>query len=405
MRSLMLLLILLGTGLSVTAQGGGLLLYEVGTSAIGNAYAGQSALTEDASSAYLNPAAMGQVEGESFLIGAQGIFTTIDYLGDNGNTAEGGGLTPTVGFYWVKKLSEKVSFGATINIPLGSGFNYGKDWDGRYYAESALLAVTNIAPSFSYNVSESFSVGATMNMYLGLLEEELALKPLNPFNGTDGQATLSGMNFNMGFQLGLHYHPNENTALGLMYRYKSAINLDGDADIEGYVGQDEGEITTLPFSTEMLIPHGLNLGWTQRFNNTQFLMDLGYTNWAAFEGQPIVLNESFEGDLHRNWQNTYRIGLGINQNIKTDLIGRVGFSYDSDPIRPDEMSPDMPVGEAYRVALGITKKTKKDNSISLSWCMVISEGQNIDLSNSAQGDLKGSYSKLGLNTIGLSYGF
>jgi len=401
----LLVAVLCLTFTSISAQGGGLLLYEVGSPGIGNAYAGQSAISEDASTAYLNPAAMGQVEDQTVLIGLQGVLTTIDYLGDNGETADAGGITPMFGFYWIKHLNEKWSIGTTVNIPMGSGFNYGEDWDGRYYVESALLAVTNIAPTVSYNFSEKFSLGAAINLYLGLLEEELALKSINPLNRTDGQAKLSGLNFNVGFQLGLHFRPNDYTALGLTYRYQSKIEFKGNADITNWIGQNGDQVTSLPFSTEMIIPHGLNLSLARQMGSLELLMDVGYTDWSSFVNQPIVLNDDIDAALHRNWKDTYRVGVGVNKKMKNNFTGRLGFSYDSDPIRKNEMSPDMPVGEAFRFAAGFSKKTEKNNSYSIGVTYLLSEGQNIDLSSPLQGDLKGSYDNLGLIAIGLSYGF
>jgi len=390
----------------VKAQQGGLLLYEVSTPNVGNAYAGQSAVTNDASTAYLNPAGITEVEGTSWLIGVEGVFSKIQYNSNITNDViNAGSPMPSFGAYWIQHLNNKWTLGATLNAPMGTGFDYGDDWEGRYYVQNGTIAVINFAPTIAYRLSDKLSLGAAINLYAGIISENIALKDLSLKNPQDGQAKLNGSSFNAGFQFGIHFRPAEDTKIGLMYRYMANLNFDGNADVNDYVFNNQ-VITSLGFSTEMKIPHGLNLGLSQRFGKLETLFDVGFTNWKSFKEQPIAL-EGIGGDLafDREWKNTYRVGIGFNYNVTDILTVRAGYSYDSNPTVEAFRSPDTPVSSASRIGAGGNLKVSEKLDIGLNYSIAIAGKENIEQESVLQGDVDGTYNPVILNTIALSFGF
>ncbi len=390
----------------VKAQQGGLLLYEVATPNVGNAYAGQSAVTHDASTAYLNPAGITEVKGSNWLIGVEGVFSKIEYNSNiNDGSVNAGSPMPSFGAYWVGHLNEKWTFGATLNAPMGTGFDYGDDWEGRYYVQNGTIAVVNFAPTVAYRLSDKLSLGVAVNLYAGMISEEIALQNLSITQTQDGQAKLDGSSFNVGFQFGVHYRPAENTKIGLMYRYMANLNFDGDADVKDYVLNGQ-VVKSLDFSTKMKIPHGLNLGISQRFGKLEALLDVGFTNWKSFKEQPITL-DGIGNDLafDREWKNTYRVGIGCNYNLTEVLMLRAGYSYDSNPTVEAFRSPDTPVSSANRFAVGGNLKVSEKLNIGLNYAIAVAGKENIKQESVLQGDIDGTYNPVLLNTVALTFGF
>lgn len=392
------------------AQGGGLVLYEVATPNIGNAYAGQSAVAHDASTAYLNPAAITEVEdGKNWLIGLEGIKSQINWVSDDPNQSsiDAGATSPSFGLYYVKRINDKWHIGATINAPIGFSFDYGDDWEGRYNTQNAFIAVVNVAPTVAYRFNDKLSAGLAVNLYGGLLKENIALKSvLSPGHPDDGTVTASGSSFSAGFQLGFHYRPAPGTSIGLMYRMKSNINFSGDADVDGYFLNNE-KVESLPFKTDMLIPHGLNLGLSQYLNSSiELLIDFGWAAQSEFKSQPIYIgvNEN-EAAIDREFQNTFRIGVGGNYFLNEKYTFRAGYSYDSSPAK-DVHTVDMPVGAAHRLGLGVNLQTKGKLNLGLNYCYMhspsIPVSQSIPVSAN---NLNGTFDPVSLNTLAITFGF
>ncbi|QZT37947.1 outer membrane protein transport protein [Halosquirtibacter xylanolyticus] len=405
-KKVALLFALMFIGVTLSAQqGGGLMLYEVATPNIGNANAGQSAVAHDASTAYFNPAAMSEVKDQSWLVGIQGMLpkfnfesTESAYPNDNA-----GKFTPSLAVYWLKHLSDKWTIGATLNFPMGSSLDYGDNWEGKYYLTKATIAVANIAPAASFKLSEKVSFGVAANFYIGMLSEDIAI-PSVITGAPDGEANIDGTSFSMGFQFGFHYRPNSTLSLGLTYRYKSTIDFQGDADATNYFINGE-KYTSARYSTDMLIPHGVNFSISKYFGDVELLFDLGYCNWAGFDYQSIILKEEYDAHIERKWQDTYRVGLGGNYFINDKWTVRAGLSFDSSPVDEQYRTPDLPLSGVYRFGAGGTMRINDKFDLSLSYNFMLGIDNDLNQVSNLKGNLIGTYDPTNIHTIAISLGF
>jgi len=86
----LVLSICLSSSISQTAEAAGLILYEMGTPDVGTAAAGRTALAEDASTAFGNPAGMTRLEGSQWLVGIQPFVVDLEFDAGPGTTTPGG---------------------------------------------------------------------------------------------------------------------------------------------------------------------------------------------------------------------------------------------------------------------------------------------------------------------------
>ena len=152
---------------------------------------------------------------------------------------------------YVPLMSGDLTIGLSAYVPSGLG----AEWDGAdliaFSAGKELkwsneVGVVNISPTIAYKFSDKFSVGAAMNIYYGMLDME---RPLDMFQvdlatgnitgiGEDGiydtQYTESSTGMGYGLSLGLLYKPVDMISIGVSFKTKTTVKMEGDADNNGH---------------------------------------------------------------------------------------------------------------------------------------------------------------------------
>src|SRR5208283_6181542 len=246
-----------------SSMGAGFALTEQSASGLGNAFAGGSAVAEDATTVFFNPAGLTRLEGQEIIGAAHVIMpsanfnnqgsthvlqgeTNIPLLGGNGGD---GGVTKVIpNFYYSIKVNDRLALGLGIESPFGLATNYDSGWVGRYHALESDLTSVNFNPSVAYKITSQLSAGAGINVQyikaklsnaidfgtldvlgaLGLPPGALHLIP----QMSDGYVRLEGDSWGLGYNLGLLYEFTKDTRMGVAYRSRIQQNLKGDADFE-----------------------------------------------------------------------------------------------------------------------------------------------------------------------------
>ncbi len=224
---------------SVEAQCGGLCLYEVGTPDMGRSYAGAGAVAQNASTAYTNPAGMTLLDENQVLTGSFGAYFDLSLDLDAGTTTppldatrDGGGhsgaFVPGLSAYAVMGIREDLKFGFAINALFGGGIDYDSGWTGRGFVTENQLTGFQIEPSLGYRVNDWLSVGTGLHIIYTTFQQELKIvggpiEPIVKFNDLD--------DWGVTFTLAALLEPLETTRIGVVYRYKADVNLDGDLDL------------------------------------------------------------------------------------------------------------------------------------------------------------------------------
>jgi long-chain fatty acid transport protein len=324
---------------ALVAQGGGIAAYEVGTPNLGEAYAGQAAVAEDASTAFLNPAGMTRLPGTHLLAGGQLDLLSARFLtapavsmsGGGGGNAGGTFLLPSA--YFTRSFNDRFTVGLSFNSPFGLGLHYDDKWAGRYEVQQIRLAVTEAMPSAAYRVNRWLSLGAGLSLERASLAEKIAIP--SPFG--DGQLSMRLHGWGTGLHAGALLEPSDRTRIGVAYRSDVSFTLQGNTAIRA------------PLS----LPRGANLSLYRDLNlRLALLADTGWANWRNF-GRP-------------NWKDTWRAGLGMRWRLAGRTMLHAGASYESSPVSYWNRTPDLPVDRQWRLAFGVTRTIDRFLSIALS---------------------------------------
>ena len=145
----------------------------------GAAFAFGPTTDDNASAAFFNPAGLGGLEGRHLSLGGSLLYLDYDIKARgryNPNQSRDKDIvpgsqrvsadTPAVvpDMYFSQALTDDVTFGIGVNVPVGFIQTLPKHWSGRYQGNDAYILTQNIGPALGWQVTDSFSVGAGVNI-------------------------------------------------------------------------------------------------------------------------------------------------------------------------------------------------------------------------------------------------
>jgi long-chain fatty acid transport protein len=86
-------------------------------------------------------------------------------------------------------------------------------------------------------------------------------------------------------------------------------------------------------------------------NGAGLLADSGWSDWSEFGYLRLTVGP-VTIPIDREWQDTWRVGVGVHYKLRESATLMAGFSYDSDPLEDSRRLPDIPVSEGYRFSAG-----------------------------------------------------
>jgi long-chain fatty acid transport protein len=424
MRRLFAPAAILGTLASGPAFAGGIMLYEVGTADVGLASAGYGARAQDASTVFTNPAGMTRLDGTQVLVGAQLLYGDLRFSIGQGTspalgTGDGGnpiGWFPGGGLFISHSISPdlKVGFATTGNFGLTQKYDSG--WVGRYYAQESTLIGISFLPSVAYRVNDKLSLGASLNIMYGILENKVAI---NNIVGPDGQLKLEDNRWGLGANLGLLYQLDPRTTLGLTYN--SQVNLDFTAQTEfsglapglqavlaarGLLGANLHLGIKVPQGVMGSVAHQLNDRWA-------VLGSVGWQQWSKFGKTEVTLDSSNPVSLTTDldFKDTWHVAAGAQYRLSDPWLLNFGVAYDSKFQSGPYIPASLPVNSAWRFGIGAQHQSSK----TFSWGVAAeyAYGGTLDVNQQSaapvllggRGNLVGEFPSTGSFFIAANFGW
>jgi long-chain fatty acid transport protein len=333
--------------LAGSVHASGFALVEANASGLGNAYAGQAAVAQDASTVYFNPAGMtllpdSQIVVVGHMIKPKAEFSgtvTPNVGGSQGGDAGSWAFVPNL--YYAAQLTPAVHVGLGINSPFGLKTEYDPGWMGRYQAIKSDVKTVNVNPSIAYKVSDTFSIGVGLNV-------QRIDATLTNFAGPYGTAQMKGDDYGYGYNLGALWRATPSTRIGVSYRSKIDYTLRGDASFSTAPAAN-GKVTadvTLPDSASLSIFHTLSPRW-------DLLADATWTGWNKFDKLAVYRTSgSLLSYTPENWHNIMRYSLGTSWHANDRLSLRGGIAYDESVMSDVYRTPRIPDGPRTWLAIG-----------------------------------------------------
>jgi long-chain fatty acid transport protein len=407
---------------------GGFLLFEQGVKGLGNAFAGGSAIAEDASTIFFNPAGITRLSGSQFEVAAHYINPQAEF-DDEGSTVSPAlpvvGGTPLTGgdggdggvaavvpnFYFAQQITDKFHAGIGINVPFGLETKYNKNWVGRYHAVKSDVLTIDINPTVAYRVNKWFSFGGGISaQYIDAeLTNAVDFGTIGFIGGAptlpqtlDGFVKLEADDWGWRWNVGILIEPNENLRFGLSYRSNIDYTLEGDAKFDTPAGAEPiaagAGLVNTDAKADIELPGHASLSAYWRLHPKFAIMaDIFWTNWSTLDDLPVELDTGTDVITTLDWEDTFRYAFGANYYVNENWTLRGGIAYDETPI-PDakRRTPRVPGEDRIWTTLGLGYRFSDHISLDLAYAHLFVDDPKIrktglETEDITRGALRGEY--------------
>lgn len=376
------------------AYGSGFQLMEQNASGLGNAYAGQAAAAENASTVFFNPAGMTRVPGRQAVLAVNAIGPSAEFSNSGGSTAplglpspggnggDAGGWAAVPNAYLTWQLTPRLWFGLGLSVPFGLKTEYDQRWVGRFQSQNSEIKTVDINPSIAYKVNDVLSLGAGISYQRAEVKVDRSAILAPPF---ESRAQIDIDDSQWGFNLGVLVNLSPSTRIGLTYRSAMDYELTGNirfsnVPVLGTATNGVRANAELPDTISWAIAHAFNPRW-------EMLADITYTRWSKIKAVPLVTTSASAvvpasgvtlDTFNFQFKDTYRVGVGVNYKWSDAFTLKLGAAYDKSPVEdrfrltflPDSDRTWLAIGAQYRMSkqatfdIGYAHLFVKDGSIN-----------------------------------------
>jgi len=375
MRRNILLVSMLFAGIS-TAQAGGYMVGEMSSRATGMASA-FTAVADDASAAWHNPAGVAFTTGKQLMLGGDVILTSNDFAANASNplptatskAKNGTFFIPHAYFtYW----DEGSSLGASLSI--NSPFGLETDWPatGVFASKNTFSRINMVMvnPSVIFKASDqlSFAVGVDY-AYLNKVDLNNTVQLLSgKGDGWGGNASI--------------FYKGDGFNFGVTYRSKIKIDIKNGLITGGpaLAGLGLAGVTTTG-NTSLTLPDQVNVGFAFMPNDHWTLsFDADWVNWKTFKEINIQYTPSTLSTvlttgtnvniIPENWKATVDLRAGAEWKYLPNMRARFGYIFSPTPIKDVDFSPSIPGNDRHIVSIGHGYDFTPDTTLDLAYAYV-----------------------------------
>ncbi len=346
-------------------------------SGTGNAFAGGAAVVEDASVVWYNPALISLLPPGKHVAAAAHLIlpsfkfrdegSTIPPALGSGNGGDAGDWAVVPNAAFAMRLGSGVSVGVSVNAPFGLKTEYDNGWIGQRIGIVSEIRSVNVNPAISYQVSPALAIGAGVSVqYLEAdLDNASAL----------GTAHLRAHDVGYGFNLGLAYQVTPTTRIGIAYRSSIDYTLDGSAHFTGF------ELANVGTQADLRTPESASLSFFSALGpKWEVMADITWTRWSRIQsivprcesGSPVVCaggagTPILGATLPTHWQDTWRLGIGVNYKHDSRWKLRAGLAYDPTPTNDTDRTARLPDQDRFWVAFGAQYAVSRQGRIDVGY--------------------------------------
>jgi len=371
-----------------TAQAGGFQIGEMSTRATGMGSA-FTAVADDASAAWHNPAGVAFTTGSQVMLGGDAIIIPAVKYSSNAAT-KGLGGAPIVataksknrtlfvphGYYTF--MDDRTNLGASISInsPFGLETEWPLTTPFKTKSTFSRIQMIMINPSVVFKLNDNFSIAAGFDYnYLNNVDLNSSLQDLNGNgDGWGGNASIM--------------YKTEVFSLGVTYRSKIKVDITGDARAKSTLAAPFGA-TTSAATTSVTVPDMVNVGLAFKPNDAWLLsLDVDWTNWKTFDAINVAFSSAAyrasvsalqgavgapvtgQTNIPENWKATTTIRAGAEWAYAPNMRARFGYVYDPTPIKDVDFSPSIPGNDRHIFSVGYGYDFNNQATLDLAYAYV-----------------------------------
>lgn len=320
--------------------------------------------TSTAAAAALNPAGLSQVEALSLTLVVAPFLPRPTAPFADGEPTEGNrSFVPLPFVGGAYRISDDLVLGAALYAASGAGASFDPIPELDDLSLDLTVAVMEAALPVSFEISERLSVGAALRFAFAFVEMDLPAQVAPALPAARIHTSLSGTGF-PGVLVGARYQATDELSLGLAYRSKLTVDLEGDGDI---TADFFGGMQPVDAGTSWSIAHAFRAGADLRLEPVTLALDVTYTLLDdAIDSLPLrfVLQDGaeVEPEISLQWENSLAAFLGAEHAVTEYLALRVGYGLMQSGTPEEFADPRMPppgLIQAFTVGGGYATSTMR----------------------------------------------
>lgn len=380
--------------------------------ALGGATVGRA---DDPAALATNPAGITQLEGIQLMTGVMPIHPVMD-VDANGETTTSDEsawyLPPHLYATW--QVNDRYTLGLATFSRFGLGTKFDENWQGRYSSYEAIIESVSINPNMAVKVTDKLSAAFGVEaMYL-----HFSQKKKQRFVTGDVDAHLDADGMGYGFNMALHYQPCSYAKLGLTYRSPVTMKVTGDADFSDVIQPVPG-LEFFPDTSArgtVTLPDSFGFG-VAMYPMDKLSVELGavYTLWSKYDELTIDFGSrlnpldpaSDQTSERKNWNDVWRLNVGVEYAALDWLDLRLGYVYDQTPVPDDTIDYMLPDSDRHVFNSGAGIHWDQWN-VDLNYSYILFTDRSIDGRKDALGRdviYDGEVKNAGAHVLGLSVGY
>jgi long-chain fatty acid transport protein len=263
-------------------------------------------------------------------------------------------------------VSNCIALGLSVVPAFGFTEDYGENSLVRYNLTRVYTKTIDVSPSIAFKINPQWSLGFGPDIHYFSVQSKVHVRTqgtLAPFVGTvgDSSSRFTADDWAYGGHIGLLYKYSEATRIGLNYRSKMNMNLDGYSSFT----LDQGafyETNTfklpipLPASTTLSIYHDMSPCWA-------LMGTIAYDQWSSIQNyharnyiQPPTPDNPTgilsDVTVPQHMSDTVDLSMGTHYKINDKLMLRASFKYLGTPTKDAYRNVNFPDNIKFGINLG-----------------------------------------------------
>jgi long-chain fatty acid transport protein len=393
------------------ASAAGFYIKEQSVTGLGRAFAGESAMAEDASTIFFNPAGMTRLLGPEATAGAHLLVprTDLENRGSSSSVRTPGGAvtrpiggsdggnpydpTPVPNAYFAYPLMDRdLWVGLGVSAPFGLANKYNADWFGRYDSIETDLLTIDIAPSVAYKVLDWVSIGGGIDIQYA---DAKLTNAIFAGTGPDIISNVEGDDWAAGYNVGILFEPLPTTRVGIHYRSKIDHTLEGDVKLN----RAGASLSNLPGTADLNLPDIIAVGFAHDVTPALTVMaEYNWYGWSTFKEIRVKRSGLADQVVTQNYQDTFSVAVGAQYKVDDAWTVRGGFHYDETPTVNGFRSTRTPDGDRYWLSAGLSYDVSDSFTVDVAYTHVFIDDADINTSQT------GAAAALSTNTRAMAEG-
>lgn len=287
-------------------------------------------------------------------------------------------------------IKDQYAFGLSIVPAWGFMEDYGSSSILRYDITKIETQTIDVAPSISWKINHQWSIGAGPDLHYFSVKSKTHVYTQGapgPFaTANDSRSRFNASDWSYGGHIGLLFQSCYGTRVGINYRSKIVMDLDGSSTFEL---DGVGTFSTNLFKLQVPLPPTTTLSVYQELTPQWAIMGTAaYDEWSVLDAYrahnyiqpPSPLNPSgliADVTQPQHMRNTLDLSFGAHYKVNDQWLLRGSFKHEPTPTNGAYRDVNFPDGEKFGFHIGSRYQMTKKLALDLIYGHVFVKKTNI----------------------------